>query len=233
MKIKVAICDSDADTEGLLAEVFNGMGLKADIDLLVNDEDIYKTIVPGTYDLIFINIEPPVINGVEVGRYIRENLKCEDVQIVYISKDDGYAMELFDSHPLNFLIKPVDYSKIRKVIDRYLLISGIGQNTFLYKKGHKYNNVRQSDILFFESNGRKVIINMCDGNDEYYGIMDKIYERLDKKEFLYIHKSFIVNCRYIKEIGYDYVIMFNGRRLPISKKRRKNIHDAYKEIKRG
>lgn len=231
MKIKVAICDSDADIERLLEEVFNDMGLKADIDFFVNDEDLYKTIKPGTYDLIFISIEPPVINGVEIGRYIRENLKCEDVQIVYISKDDGCAMELFDSHPLNFLIKPVDNSKIRKVIDRYLLISGIARNTFLYKKGHKYNNVMQSDILFFESNGRKVIINMCAGNDEYYGIMDKIYEKLDKREFLYIHKSFIVNCRYIKEIGYDYVIMFNGRRLPISKKRRKNIHDTYKKMK--
>lgn len=233
MQIKIAICGRDTNTEKVLVNVVNDLGLKTDIDIFINDNDLYKEIESEDYDLIFIDIEPPIINGVEVGRYIRENLKCEDIQIVYISGDERYAMELFESHPLNFLIKPVDYDKIRKVIDRYLLISGIDKNIFSYKKGHRYNSVRMSDILFFESNGRKIIINMRTGTDEFYGMIDQIYEKLDKKEFLNIHKSFIVNCNYIKEIGYEYIVMFNGRKLPISKMRRKMIRNTYIENKKG
>ncbi len=81
------------------------------------------------YDLLFLDIELPQINGVAVGRYIRETIKNEIIQIAYISSKQKYAMELFEMHPINYLVKPLTYEKIAKVIDKFLLI-----NKRLYNK---------------------------------------------------------------------------------------------------
>lgn len=53
----------------------------------------------------------------------------EITQIVYISGKSEYALELFDINPLNFLVKPLNYEKIEKVINKYLKL----RNGFLWK----------------------------------------------------------------------------------------------------
>ena len=47
------------------------------------------------------------MSGIEAGDYIRNYLDNKQVQIVYISENSSYALELFQTQPLNFLIKPI------------------------------------------------------------------------------------------------------------------------------
>ena len=58
-----------------------------------------------SFDIIFLDIELGDINGVEVGKFIREKQKDQVVQIVYISAQTKYyCMELFDIRPMNYEI---------------------------------------------------------------------------------------------------------------------------------
>ena len=66
---------------------YNGENLLADLE-----DDIH-------FDLILLDIELAKINGVEVGRHIREINQDYLCQIIYISSKMGYAMELFQVHP--------------------------------------------------------------------------------------------------------------------------------------
>ena len=74
---------------------YNGENLLADLE-----DDIH-------FDLILLDIELAKINGVEVGRHIREINQDYLCQIIYISSKMGYAMELFQVHPFHFLMKPI------------------------------------------------------------------------------------------------------------------------------
>ena len=64
------------------------------------------------FDLIFLDIELKKKSGLDVSNYIRNELGNESVQIAYISAKTGYAMDLFEFRPINFLVKPLEYSKV-------------------------------------------------------------------------------------------------------------------------
>ena len=82
------------------------------------------------YDIIFLDIMLPQMDGVELGSYIRNVKNDNYTQIVYISSETSYAMELFEVRPLNFLIKPLDEKKIQKVLELFLKLNG-GMETIL------------------------------------------------------------------------------------------------------
>lgn len=65
--------------------------------------------------MIFLDIMMPVKSGVEVGKIIRNDLKDNITQIVFISSENKYAMDLFEIRPMNFLIKPFDENDIEKL----------------------------------------------------------------------------------------------------------------------
>ena len=87
-----------------------------------------------------------------------------------------------------------------------------------------------SDILYFESKGRKVTIAARNGRDEFYGTLKEIKERIQDRCFLWIHKSILVNYRYITKLKYDQAEMTDGAILQISQSRRVEIRRRYMEI---
>jgi len=73
---------------------------------------------------------------------------------------------------------------------------------------------------------------MRNGEDEFYDSLDKVYKKLKAKNFLFIHKSIIVNYNFIRKMAYEEVTLFDGTVLPISQIRRKAIRKMYMEIRR-
>lgn len=169
----------------------------------------------------------------DVKSYIREELEDEIVQIAYISAKTEYAMELFSFRPINFLVKPLQRSQVEKVLDKYLLITGKDDLSFEYKKKTDHYKVPIKDIIYFESEKRKIHIQLLKKRDEFYGSMEEIYQKLKSHQFLYIHRSIIVNYRYIKKLTYESVIMVNDIELPISQPRRTEIKRMCLKIRRG
>ena len=85
-----------------------------------------------------------------------------------------------------------------------------------------------SQINYFESRGRKIKVVTDDEIYEFYEKMDDLYERVKDYNFLYIHKSYIVNNAHIKHFTAKSVVMGNGEEVPVSRNRRgelKNLWD--------
>lgn len=236
--LRIAICDDDKEI---------CMQLKSMIDIIgENTDEMYETVVFNTgeklwdfllngncYDLIFLDIELFEINGVEVGRKIREELNDELTQIVYISAKDSYAMELFDIRPLNFLVKPLKREKVQSVLKtaRKVLISS--NQYYEYKIGNVNFNVLIKDILYFESSGRKVKILLKDDEREYYGKLLEVEEKINNDDFLSIHKSYLINYNHVVEYTYEYVKMSNNEILAISQNNRKAVREKLMQKKQG
>ena len=183
------------------------------------------------YQLVFLDVEMPEKNGVEIGRYIREKLKNEKIQIAYISSKEESAMSLFELRPINFLIKPLRMEQIEKVIDKYMVVSEIHNYFFEWQKGKENYKIPIDKINYFEISGRKIHMLAENMQDEFYGSIEEINDRLNKEKFLFIHKSTIVNYDYVKKISYDQVEMVDGRVFSISQSRRKSIKKQLEKIK--
>ena len=231
MNIKIAVCDDEkticSSLFNILEKISKDISIQFKTDCFTSGEELCSEMQFTNYDLIFLDIELPKMNGVEIGKYIRENSHNELVQIAYISSNQEYAMDLFEIRPINFLIKPLDYKKIKKIIDKFLILSEIETRVFKFKKGREFHKILLSDIIYFCSNGRKVELITQNESFEFYGSLETIYKEVKNSKFLYVHKSFLVNYKYIKNYEYEQVTMTNGSIIQISQSRRKAVRSMF------
>jgi DNA-binding LytR/AlgR family response regulator len=235
--LRIAICDDEikigADLERALTEILGK--LKNEIDVYFGAKEFISRLEKGArYDLIFLDIEfaKDEINGVDVGRFIRDAHENNIVPIVYISWEKKYAMELFEIRPLNFLVKPLEIEKIEHTVKTFLKINGLISGEFTYKKGHTAFKVRLKDIVFLENSERKVILHLaCGKTEEFYGSLKETYnEQLSASDFLFIHASYVVNYDYVTAVKYSELTLTDGTVLSVSPNRRNEVRAHYTSI---
>lgn len=236
MHLNLAVCDDEIQIqfmiEEFLQQIFGEYGISVNIECFSSGEEFCDNFSKGAFDLIFLDIEYEGMNGVEMGRFIREQIGDENVQIAYVSGNTGYALELFEYRPINFLVKPVKQKDIQRVVDKYLLLSNQRQENFQYKIGTNVFQISLSDIFYFSSNARKVTVHKKDEEAEFYGTLEQVYNRVKGKRFLYVHKSYIINYLFIKKMEYEQVTLSNNTIIPISQSRRTAIRKQFLELKR-
>ncbi len=226
---KIAICDDEinvcAEIENYIKRYCAIHAIRIETVVFYTGDRICNYLESeDDVELIFLDIEIPNRNGILVGEYIREGIKNEKIDIVYISSKENYAMQLFKNRPIDFLVKPVGYAQIEKVMDVFVKRIGVKGRTLecIVNKVHK--RVLVSDIMYLSSEDKKITLHMIqDQTISFYGKLVEVYQRLPQSMFLPIHKSYVVNCEYVEEYTYERVKIVNGEVLGISKVHRKEV----------
>ncbi|MCR1898494.1 LytTR family DNA-binding domain-containing protein [Irregularibacter muris] len=235
---QIAICDDEqlicSQIEDIILDYQKLINEKIEIEIFYSGEELYRYMEKGHYfDLIFLDIELKEINGVKVGRKIREEMDDQTVQIVYVSGRDSYYRDLFEVRPMHFLSKPIDRDKVIKDIELAMKLTDKLDGTFNYKKGHIYYKIPFKNIIYFESLGREIKMVSTQGEELFYGKLKDVYHEVAKHHFLYIHKSYIVNYAHVTIFKYDEVTMSNTICLPISQSRRTAIRELQLEFEKS
>ena len=109
--MRVIICDDEKSTcarlEQMLKEISLEKSMELEIDVFFEGTALTRYLErEAAADILFLDIQFPGegINGVEVGKYIRETLNNPHMFLVYISSREEYAMELFQNQPFDFLV---------------------------------------------------------------------------------------------------------------------------------
>lgn len=225
---KIAICDDDrlicAEIEKLILNFQETITMKIEVEIFYDGESLCKYLErEHSFDLIFLDIEMKKLNGIQVGRIIREIMDDYDTKIIYISAKNHYDRELFDVQPLHFLPKPLATEKIIEDVKLAIRLTDKRRGTFTYKKGYEKYSIFIKDILYFESLNREIRIVHTKGEETFYDSIENVFKRVGQYQFLQIHRSYIVNYVHVSRFKYDKVIMTNEDALPIGQSRRKEI----------
>ena len=232
--MKIAICDDDericSTIENILAKYADEFRTPMDIDSFYSCEELIRELNNGEkYDLIYLDIEFPTHSGIDLGKFIREDSGDLFTEIVYMSGSDSYDRKLFSLQPLLFLAKPFSEKEVINAIDLAKIRSNTEKIYFYYNYGNSKNKIEVSKIMYFKSENRKIEIVTTDGSFEFYGKLDEVENSIKDGKFIRIHKSFLVNSAYIKELSLGEVILLNNSELSVSR----SYRDAIKEIIMG
>lgn len=233
----IAICDDEIKICSQIEKIILNFNKKISqiisVEMYTSGEELYKYLKNGTrYDLLLLDIELQLLSGVEIGYKIRNEMRDDITQIVYISSKDSYAMDLFEVRPLNFLIKPITEEKIVYVIEKAMELSNKLNKFFSYKKNHNYCKRPIKDILYFESIDRQIKMVTIDEVIIFYGSLEKIFLEIEKYLFIYIHKSYVVNYFHVIEFRYQELKMSNKDILPISQSKRKSVRQLQLKLEK-
>lgn len=234
---RIAICDDEqaigSQIENILLLYSKRDCLEVDITVFYSGEELYKYIESGHgFDLIYLDIEMELMNGLEVGKRIRNTMKDHKTEIVFISGKDGYDRQLFAVQPLHFIPKPINPKMVIEDLNLAMLRADKLGGIFTYKKTIETHKVPIKDIIYFESMDRELRIVTINSEDIFYGTIQQIFESVAKYQFIKIHRSYIVNYIHIAIFKYDEVTMSNGIRLPISQSRKKEVREIQLSIER-
>ncbi len=224
--MKAIICDDEkgtcADLEDLLLKYAKEKGISLITEVFYSGDTLLDYLKREKADILFLDIELPGMNGVSVGKYIREIMEDDGIFLVYISSKEQYALQLFQNHPFDFLIKPIKQGKVYQVLENISRIAGKNNLSFEFQNHNDRFRIAYHDILYFQSEGRKINIVMKEGIKSFYGKLSEMEEKVPGF-FLRIHKSYLVNQNYVKEFTYEWVKMNNGDILNISKANRADV----------
>lgn len=173
-------------------------------------------------DVFFMDIELGEDNGIEIAK---ELLKLrEDNRIIYISSHKKYVFDVFDTHPVNYLVKPLKRQKVFQVLERIYEKDRISHKLKLTVERRPLE-LEVDRIIYIQSQGR--VIHIYTENDEFvtYEKVDRIVQQLNavKEGFIRIHKSYVVNYDHVEAFRWNEVLMDNGQVLSISRPYREDV----------
>ena len=220
--LRIAICDDETDARDALRFQLEKI-LIEDAEEIVYEFSSGTNAAswlknhPGEIDLLFLDVEMQGLNGMETAKKIR----AFDAQIVIVFVT-GYADYVFDGYlvgALDYLMKPVAEDKLRQLIGRVRAKSAQEESrTFTLKNMDGTWRFRYSDILYFYSDRRKVILVTEKGEYSFYARLDEIEEQLSP-DFVRIHQRYLINPTAVDFFCGESVTV-NGRELPCSRRYR-------------
>ena len=230
--LNIAICDDDIQTTGrmdmLLQEIAKRNFMDVEIEVFWNGKSLADAVAKGTYfDMIYLDIEMDKEDGISAAKRIRAYDK--NVLIIYVTSHENHMQESFEVRPFRFLVKPVSEKQIESCFKSAYEEVYCGDSYFRYSYQRVNHKIPIREILYFESNKRKVFIVTEKDTFVAYGKLNDIEESLkqSKVPFLRVHQSYLVNYKHVEGQAYDFVVMDNGKRISISEDRRKLIGEQY------
>lgn len=184
-------------------------------------------------DIYILDMLMPKRTGIEIGKQIRK-CGCESI-IIYLTSSDDYALDAYGVHAIRYLLKPIEEKKFFEALDygvSLLQQNAKPESVYLMKTKDGLVQTPYSGIEYIENVNRKLEIHLVGGT-----ILKSIFirrsfeEEIDRlaeeKNFLQVHKSFMVNLDHVKQLGTGFVIMESGRQIPVSKAKAANVKREY------
>lgn len=230
--LNMAICDDDIQTTGrmemLIQKIAKRNFVDTEIEVFWNGEGLVDAVIDGDcFDIIYLDIEMDKEDGISAAKRIR--MYDKNVLIVYVTSHENHMKESFSVRPFQFLVKPVSEKQMEVCFKTAHEDINGGDFYFRYSYQRVNHKVPVRDILYFESNKRKVSIVTEKDTFVLYGKLNEIENSLKrcKVSFLRVHQSFLVNYKHVDRQGYDFVVLDNGKKISISEDRRKMISEQY------
>jgi len=176
-------------------------------------------------DLIFLDIRMPKLAGFDFLRTLEL-----PPQIIVISAHEAYALEGYDLHICDYLLKPFTFERFLRAVNKARAAVSVARGepgaTLFLKDGKKHHQVRLRDILYVEACGNYCLIHQENGKLITQEKISSLAEQLPV-DFTRVHKSFIVAVQKIDAIEGD-EIHLGSRRIPIGRVYRPNIQKLLK-----
>lgn len=230
--MRIAVCDDEAEycnqIQTMIEKIYHSLDLI--VDTYQTGQDLLRWFPERKYDLIFLDIEMPGIDGISLARRLRE--RKEELRLVFLTSHVEYALKGYEVQALRYLTKPVQEDKLEEVLS-YVMKQMQGQRIIWLKTNGGEERVSVSDILYLEAQDQNILILTAEQSYTVrYNLRD--FEReLREYGFFRIHRGYLVSLGKISAVRKNEVTLDGGTVLPLSRTKEKPLKEAlYQYIKK-
>lgn len=230
--MNIAICDDNLQVIGTFEKIvddcFLGQRNQYTCDAFLSGEELLKSISqnPRKYQVYIMDIEMKCLTGIETALKIRE--QDPNCLIIFATSHQELMQEAFDVIPFHFLVKPIDEDKAKRILLRAFDMLEYAKKLFSFKSGKTIVTLNYEEIVYFESDKRKMYVHTETEKYEYYGTIRDVIGEVSPLIFSQLHHSFIVNMGKVITMEKDGIRLRSGEHVPVSKTYYQSFNAAYK-----
>lgn len=221
------------DDEPIAREILETHLLKIDKVIVIatckNAIEAFNIISAQQIDLLFLDINMPEISGLSFAKSINKNIK-----IIFTTAYREYAVDGFNLQAVDYLLKPISFERLLQSVNKYL-----GENSPVFIEPSLEISQETNDFIFVRSDRKMIRINFSEINyiesfSDYLKIhlndtiiitretITNIEAKLPRRDFIRIHRSFIVSMNNIDSFTNEF-IEINNKAIPISRSYKKEV----------
>ncbi len=228
--LNVVIIDDDSVSREIIRSYINFTDDLQLVKEFSNPEQALKEIENVDCDLIFLDIEMPEMTGLD---FIEAAKKIP--QVIIVSSNPSYAAESYNYDVTDYLVKPVEYSRFLKGLNRVKAISDsislrspeTDKHLFI-KSGNEHVKLNFSSINYIEAFADYVQIYTDDKRYTVLSTMKSIQTKLGEEDFLRVHRSYIISLNKVDVLNGDGVVV-GGKQIRVSRNYKKVLKERLKK----
>jgi two-component system LytT family response regulator len=185
-------------------------------------------------DLVFLDIQMPELNGIQFIKIAGKH--CNVILTTAYSK---YALDGYEHDVVDYLMKPISFERFYRAAEKARQLMGAAESknnatetlpnepstAYLFiKTEHRIQRVNLSEVLYIEALQNYIAVNTAGQKVLSLITMKKIEEQLPKKDFVRVHKSFIVGLRHISSVERSRIFI-GDTIIPVGDNYRDNFYD--------
>lgn len=222
--IHIAIAEDETEHADALEAYVERYARETDTPVDITRFDNAVTMLENykaNYDLIFLDIKMPYMNGMDAAHRLRE--LDDDVMLIFVTSMRQYAIEGYSVNAFDFIVKPVTYADFELKISRAFkqLKYREDKNEIILSTENGLAKVRPADIRYVETDGHNIIYRIVGGNDIIqYSSLKAAEAKLSKFGFAKCNSCYLVNLHYVKKVK-GLTVDIGDAELQISQPKRK------------
>ena len=230
MFVKIAIVDDETSFQNDLKKHLNHFSKDTkvvfEITSFSNGEEFLNNFKDNQFDIVFMDINIPGRNGLEISKDLRKIDK--QVILIFLTNLAQYAIKGYEVDALDYVLKPITFSvflmKMQRAIQKLEDYKPNFKITFSYQDQKVILDI--SKVKYFEVKGHKLTIHSTENNYQTYDYSLKDIEDLFIKNnitfFSRINNYLLINLNYVTSINKSSVYL-NEEELPISRSKKTNF----------
>lgn len=230
--MKIALCDDDEKELSNIRSLLDSYQKTHNIPFTYQEYrsscELALQASKEQFDIYLLDILMPHMTGMQLAREIRTFDHAAD--IIFLTTSSDFAVESYTVKATNYLMKPVSSNAFFAAMDDILRAKTQEQGHFLVLKSRiGVHKVPLSELIYVEAQNRKVIY-YTSGREQivctelFSSVCDSL---LQHREFIQVHRSFLVNMNYIRSIGTMDMCLHNGTNVPLAQRRVADIKKHY------
>ena len=223
--LKIAVVDDDIQMYERLQNYFDELlGAAAELIYFPNGETFLDSWQPGMFDLIILDIFMDRLTGMDIAKNIRRTDR--EVRIVFCTTSNEFASESYEVNACYYLHKPFGKERVKAMLDRIDISEIEKMRTVRLPDG---TNAVLRDIIYVDCSSHCITLHCkCTNNISVRANFSQIESLLCAYPYFFIpSKGLIVNFYEVTAQNHDTFTMSDGSRIPISRRKAKEVMDAY------
>ncbi|KIC01819.1 LytTR family DNA-binding domain-containing protein [Flavobacterium sp. AJR] len=232
MKYKCIIVDDEPLARELIASHLGNFDNFELVDSFENALKAYTFLETNTVDLLFLDIEMPLLKGNDFLKKLKNPPK-----VIFTTAYREYAIEGYELNVIDYLLKPITFDRFFVSIEKFKQLQthkkeekAVAENHIFVSSGNRNIKIIFEEILYIESLKDYITIHLENGKSHHLKQNISAFEKLLDSNFVRVHRSFIIQTKKLTAYSKNEVEI-NAIEIPIGSSYKENWLTYLKTIK--